>query len=790
MSALEEIDLENVFTDEMADDASSEDTAEFKAACEFLASVWGADEHGALTHVHMIAEKLRPKGFEHHCVKSVRAAVKVAFRIASAGQDAYFACAAFDSFRPGNQGNRTQANAVAAHSFWLDIDCGPNKDYPDQTSAASALRDFCRAVSLPKPSFIVHSGNGLHCYWRFREPIDKEQWCEKAKQLKALAHAKGLKADPTRTADIASVMRVPGTTNWKDPDNPKRVVVLSASGERDFSSFVAALPRSAPVQSLADNTPKAVRDFPPSSALKIIASCPTLAHVAATGGAVSEPLWRATLGVVKYTTEGEALCHEWSKGDRRYDHGETQKKINLWTAGPTRCDTFRNMNDAQCKGCTQKCRSPIQLGHPVDADPLKVAKQDLNLRHFVAKVGGGVFVFDEQDERILADAMSFAAFRQFHAGHKINGKSVATEWLSSRGRRTYSSLVFDPSGNCPKGSYNTWHGLTVVPKQGECGEILAHIRDVWCGGDDAQFEYVLKWMALLVQNPWIKPEVALVLRSEQGTGKTMIVQMLLDIFGVHGFTTAQKDQVAGRFNAHLFDKVLVVLEEAFFAGDPAAVASAKALVTNRKLGYEAKGKDAFSAPNYAHVITLTNNEWAVPAGADARRWMVLDMSEARMGDHAYFTALANHIENGGKEAFLGYLLSIPLDGWNPRVLPRSDGLHAQQVETLRRCDAVAAWWLAALSEGEFPVEGGAVAWATEISAGEMQESYTWATKGARNAPSFDVAAKKLRKLLPAGALAKIRKSHHGDRYFSYQLPDLEEARQHFKTVTGIDPCAI
>jgi hypothetical protein len=530
--------------------------------------------------------------------------------------------------------------------------------------------------------------------------------------------------------------------------------------------------------------------FPPSSALKIVKNCPTLAHVERVGGAVSERLWRSTLGVVKYTTEGAAVCHEWSKGDPRYDQHETQKKIDLWTKAPTLCSTFRKIDDAKCQGCVQRCKSPIQLGHPDDADPLRVAMHELNLRHFVAKVGGGVFVFDEQDESILTDAMSFAAFRQFNAGHKISGKSVATEWLSSSGRRTYSSLVFDPSGNCAEGNYNTWRGLAVEPKQGKCGKILAHIRDVWCGGDAAQFEYVLKWTALLVQRPWSKPEVALVLKSKEGTGKTIIVHILLDIFGVHGFTTAQKDQVAGRFNGHLFDKVLVVLEEAFFAGDPAAVAAAKALVTNQALGYEAKGKDAFSAPNYAHVITLTNNEWAVPAGADARRWMVLDVSEARMGDHAYFTALANEIENGGRGALLHHLLSIDVDGWNARVLPQCDGLRAQQAETLRRSDPVAAWWLDALSEGEFTVEGGAVAWAPEISAADMQESYAMATRGARNAPAFDGAAKKLRKLVPTGALTKVRKSHQGSRHFSYQLPDLQAARLHFNTVKGIDPCAI
>jgi len=296
-------------------------------------------------------------------------------------------------------------------------------------------------------------------------------------------------------------------------------------------------------------------------------------------------------------------------------------------------------------------------------------------------------------------------------------------------------------------------------------------------------------MALLVQKPWMKPEVALVLRSKEGAGKTIIVQMLLDFFGVHGFTAAQKDQVAGRFNGHLFDKVLVVLEEAFFAGDPAAVAATKALVTNTTLGYEAKGKDAFSAPNYAHVISLTNNEWAVPAGIDARRWMVLDVSEARKGDHSYFTALADEIKNGGAEAFLDRLLNTDLSGWNPRALPKSDALHGQQRETLMRNDPVAGFLLHVLAEGAFTVKDGAVDWEHEISVAELQESYERATTRARNAPSFDVASKRMRKLLPEGALTKVRKSINRDRSCYYRLPDLQVARQHFQSKTGVDPCA-
>jgi hypothetical protein len=163
------------------------------------------------------------------------------------------------------------------------------------------------------------------------------------------------------------------------------------------------------------------RDFSPSSALRIIDECPTLAHVADAGGAVSERLWRSMLGVVKYTSEGEALCHEWSKGDPRYDPEETQKKIDRWTKGPTLCSTFREIGDARCQGCPQRCKSPIQLGHADDADPMKVAVQELNLRYFVAKIGGNVLVFDEEDENVLTGAMRFTALLQ-RRSQKMGGR--------------------------------------------------------------------------------------------------------------------------------------------------------------------------------------------------------------------------------------------------------------------------------------------------------------------------------------------------------------------------------
>jgi hypothetical protein len=234
--------------------------------------------------------------------------------------------------------------------------------------------------------------------------------------------------------------------------------------------------------------------------------------------------------------------------------------------------------------------------------------------------------------------------------------------------------------------------------------------------------------------------------------------------------------------------VLDVLDEALFAGDPAAVAAAKALVTDAQIGYESKGKAAFTAPNYAHIIIITNNEWAVHAGSDARRWMVLDVSEARKGDHVYFDNLAAEIENGGVAAFLyGLLHKVDLTGFNPRAFPISKALAAQRAQTMERTDPAGAFLMQALATGEFRTQhGGGIPWSKEVATWQLQDGFTFATARARHQPGFAFAMKRLRTLLPPGALRAIRKRRGLDRTRYYQLPSLKTARAHFQRATGIE----
>lgn len=183
-------------------------------------------------HIHFLG-KLDPRTrhFSNVPVLDGLKVVELVTRLCGERSDVYFACAEFLT----NE-SRTQANAVGAFGFWGDIDCGEQKaaqgkGYATIELALAAVESFCTATGIPKPNFTVNSGGGIHIHWVMTNYVLKEHWQAYAKKLKALAAKFGFLADPTRTADIASVMRIPGTLNRKY-DPPKPVTLLHFS--KDF----------------------------------------------------------------------------------------------------------------------------------------------------------------------------------------------------------------------------------------------------------------------------------------------------------------------------------------------------------------------------------------------------------------------------------------------------------------------------------------------------------------------------------------------------------------------------
>lgn len=291
-----------------------------------------------------------------------------------AGWDSYFALATFRT----EEGGRKQANAAFLRSFFLELDCGPTKPYADQTAAATALRKFVDAAKLPIPT-IVGSGGGLHVYWVMDHDMPVAEWTPIAFALKAMCLREGLHIDPVISADSARVLRIPGTHNHKQQDNPRPVVIMRQGQPNTVAAFKALMHMTAvdfssvitlgadeATNDLAGDTEYPVCNFTKIAKRSLKGSgCAQIAHILNNAATLEEPLWRAGLSIAVVCEDGETAIQKMSKGHPGYDPVDTAVKAKA-TKGPYTCEWFRGNYPDTCDGCKHKITSPIALGRIVE----------------------------------------------------------------------------------------------------------------------------------------------------------------------------------------------------------------------------------------------------------------------------------------------------------------------------------------------------------------------------------------------------------------------------------------
>jgi hypothetical protein len=148
-----------------------------------------------------------------------QAACDLALSLSDEGWDAYY------GVLPRKERSGVASAVVPfTRTLWADLDA---KVHMTKRQALMALID----LDIP-PSVVVDSGHGYHAYWRLEELI----MFDEAKPM-MVGLARALRGD--HVYDRPRILRIPGTTNWKDPAEPKpvRTVVFDTTREHKPASF-------------------------------------------------------------------------------------------------------------------------------------------------------------------------------------------------------------------------------------------------------------------------------------------------------------------------------------------------------------------------------------------------------------------------------------------------------------------------------------------------------------------------------------------------------------------------
>ena len=359
-------------------------------------------------------------------------------------------------------------------------------------------------------------------------------------------------------------------------------------------------------------------------------------------------------------------------------------------------------------------------------------------------------------------------------------------WRAHRERRIVEGLCFEPGG-CEDPNYiNLWRGFSTNPVPGGSFEKYRwHVENVICSGDPELIKYTWAWIADIFQNPGRKPGVALCMRGERGVGKGVFVSAIKNLIGKrHAVQLNDRSVVTSQFNAILEDKILVFLDEAFWAGDKAADGRMKGYISEKEVSIERKGVDRITVSSYHRYILASNEDWFVNAGRHERRYLVLNVPATKMQDRTFFRDMFRELRGGGYEALMHWLVNLDISGVDLGVAPKTQGLLEQALES---ANLAVLWWYECLQNGCIPADLDGPTWPRHISTRGLYKIFEGWSKGRREyTPREGAFVKELfgpTGLAPCGEPGSYRDSN-GSVGWGRKLPSLESCRRFFEEAMG------
>jgi hypothetical protein len=273
-------------------------------------------------------------------------------------------------------------------------------------------------------------------------------------------------------------------------------------------------------------------------------------------------------------------------------------------------------------------------------------------------------------------------------------------WFQTADR--YNGLVMKPSQKSGEiydekqyfRYYNIWRGWAVKPDEKGCCDLFTDmvLNDI-CNGNLEAYQYLMDYLADMIQHPDSKNPKIIVIQGSQGTFKTTAMDVMTHLMGSQYAVTLSNHMLTSNFNSMLFGKILAIADEAVWAGQRDQWGKLKALTGNVTLPVEAKGKDVFIADNYIHLMCTTNEEYSFPNEQSNRRSVYYKTSAAHINDSAYRTAILDQLKDGGYERLMWELQNRKINSnfYGPCPVFSPESFEDTRLESLTSENTVVKW---------------------------------------------------------------------------------------------------
>lgn len=664
----------------------------------------------------------------------------------------------------------------------LHVDCDPRSGEDFERERQRILRAL--QASVFKPTVIIDSGGGYQAFWKLRQPVAVT--VDNLEELEGYNRELEIQLGGDHCHNIDRIMRLSGTLNIPSEKKRKRgrVISLAKVVEMDWDR----------VHDLADfkstpaSTPQKQNESTHGKVIAIVGM-----------GNVSDAVSHHIREVI--VTGGDIPAKYPSRSEAVY-----AVSCELARAGcevPFIAGVLLNPEHGISESILEKSNphkyALRQAQRGID-EVTSPELRELNDRFAVVmNEGGKCVVFDvaymEAEGKQAAPRQKFSAFKERFANRRVavgqdkEGKPIykklADWWLENPLRRQFETVVFEPEGDT-EGALNLWQGFAVKAAEGQLHQrFLDHILHNLCSGNKDHFEYLVQWMAHAVQRPWEPAGIAVAFIGGQGTGKSFFADQFGKLFGCHYVTIVKTDQLTGRFNAVLQNKVLVLVDEVVNKGDAEHEGRMKVLISQPEFLVEMKGLEAYPTRNCLHFVIASNNPKAVPYSQDDRRHFILEPAKHQQNNRGYFEAIERDMQDGGYRHLLHYLQQVDIGGWRHKKVPFTEAAHKQLVESMGRLEReVLSMLETGIAVGSNVQKAGAADWICLATLAEATKSHPKSLSTRLKSMGVITGERVERRAYrsPEGEVSLSRKANAGQTAFAhymYKLNPLAEVRERF-----------
>jgi hypothetical protein len=273
--------------------------------------------------------------------------------------------------------------------------------------------------------------------------------------------------------------------------------------------------------------------------------------------------------------------------------------------------------------------------------------------------------------------MQYYIHKSYHCQNKHGRwvkKSFIQAWIHDPNKRNVASVSFDPECKSQE-SYNIWRGYFASRlnpmeyfldkadiKNFVMKPIIQHLDEVITGGDKAQTEYLLDWMASILQRPWMKTQVAICLSGTNTCGEAI----LFDWFRMHVIGKEHSNKILdvkrdlfSRFSDGFVGKTFIQVDSVNCLSNHSC--ELKDLITRHSVTWEQRHYNPVQIQNHCNFILTLSDENALAISNDDRHFVIFRCSSAHKGDCEYFDSLVKHLHTPGVNVgFYKYLMERDL----------------------------------------------------------------------------------------------------------------------------------